>query len=88
MPQFAANISDGWLYSNYSFLERIEEASKAGFTAVEAAKAVEHDPQTLKEVLNKHHMVLSLMNTVTLPDYQVTIPISLHKDFEFFFLFC
>ena len=35
MPQFAANIGDGWLYSNIPFLERIGAASKDGFTAVE-----------------------------------------------------
>eukprot|EP01084_Bolivina_argentea_P097066 174494_1 len=71
MPRFAANIGDGWLYSNIPFLERIGAASKDGFTAVECGNThYNYDANKIKSELNKYNMKWVLLNTHSLPEYE------------------
>ena len=74
MPQFAANIGDGWLYSSIPFLERIGAAAKDGFKAVECgATQYNFDVNKIKSELNKYNMKWVLVNTHSLPEYEVYV---------------
>lgn len=50
MPRFAANLS--MLFTELPFLERLEAAAKAGFTAVEYMSPYEYDPADLRARLD------------------------------------
>ena len=72
MPKFAANIGDGWLYSNLGFLDRISAASKDGFDAVECGNTqYRFDVNEIKKQLDAHNMKWVLLNTDAMPKYTV-----------------
>eukprot|EP00475_Leptophrys_vorax_P042472 TRINITY_DN80053_c0_g1_i1.p1 TRINITY_DN80053_c0_g1~~TRINITY_DN80053_c0_g1_i1.p1 ORF type:complete len:292 (-),score=72.35 TRINITY_DN80053_c0_g1_i1:43-918(-) len=62
--RFAANIGDGWMWSKEQHIvDRIALASKAGFTAVEAAFPYDYDAEAIRAALQKYNMKWVLVNT-------------------------
>src|SRR5690606_28071349 len=60
MPRFAANLS--LLFNEAPFLERFEQAARAGFTGVEYLFPYEWDKQVLKSRLDRWGLVQVLHN--------------------------
>jgi len=63
MLQFCANLK--WLFTEFSFLERFDEAAKAGFTAVEYASPYEYKAAELRSRLRGLGLKQILINTPT-----------------------
>ena len=60
MPKFAANLT--MLFTEHAFLDRFEQASKAGFTAVEFLFPYAHAAQDIKQRLDTFGLTLVLHN--------------------------
>ena len=60
MLKFSANIST--LFHEYPFIERIGEATRAGFDAIEFQSPYGEDPAVLKAELDAYRLPLVLMN--------------------------
>ena len=60
MPKFAANLS--MMFTEVPFLDRFEQAAKAGFAGVEFLFPYAFDPAELAERLKKHGLTLALIN--------------------------
>lgn len=60
MPRFAANLT--MMFNEYSFLDRFEQASKAGFEAVEYLFPYDYDPHELAKLLKKYNLQQVLFN--------------------------
>lgn len=60
MPKFAANLS--MLFTEVPFLERFERAAHAGFQAVEFLFPYDHEPETIRALLDQHQLQLVLHN--------------------------
>lgn len=61
MPKFAANLT--FLFTEFPQIGRIEQASKAGFDAVEILFPYDLDATALKFQLGDHNIPLALINT-------------------------
>ena len=60
MPAFAANLS--FLFNEYDFLDRFDQAAEAGFQAVEYLFPYEHPPQAIAERLDRTGLEQALFN--------------------------
>ncbi len=60
MPRFAANLS--MMFNEVPFLDRFEQARKAGFEAVEFLFPYEHEPAELKRRLDGNGLTQALFN--------------------------
>ncbi|CAN5289040.1 hydroxypyruvate isomerase family protein [soil metagenome] len=60
MPHFAANLS--MMFNEVPFLDRVEAAAKAGFTAVEFLFPYEHSPDEVGEKLHGNGLTQALFN--------------------------
>ena len=60
MPRFAANLT--LLFTEHDFLDRFEQAARAGFRGVEFLFPYEHDRQAIHERLVRHDLSLVLHN--------------------------
>lgn len=60
MPRFAANLS--LMYPELPFLERFRAAAQDGFEAVEYLFPYEHEPATLRALLDEHGLRQVLFN--------------------------
>ena len=60
MPRFAANLS--MMFNEVPFLDRFEQARKAGFEAVEFLFPYEHEPAELKRRLDGSGLTQALFN--------------------------
>ena len=60
MPQFAANLS--MLFTERPFLERFEQAARAGFEAVECQFPYAFAPEEIRQRLQANHLRLVLHN--------------------------
>ena len=60
MPRFAANLA--FMFTEVPFLDRFEEASRAGFTAVEYGFPYEYPPSALAARLEQHELKQVSMN--------------------------
>lgn len=60
MPRFSANIS--WLFQEFPLLERFEQASEAGFEAVEILNPYESDAQALVNASARWGVPITLIN--------------------------
>jgi hydroxypyruvate isomerase len=60
MPRFAANLT--MLFTEYPFLERIDRAAEAGFTAIEFLFPYQEDVDGIREALSRNGMQQVLFN--------------------------
>ena len=60
MPHFAANLS--MMFNEVPFLDRFDEAAKAGFAAVEFLFPYEHSPDDVGERLHRNGLTQALFN--------------------------
>ncbi len=60
MPKFAANLS--MMFTEYPFLDRFEQAAKAGFKGVEFLFPYDFDPADLARRLKDHGLSQALIN--------------------------
>lgn len=60
MPRFAANLT--LMFTEAPFLDRFERAAAAGFEAVEFLFPYEHEPEAIRERLDRHGLALALFN--------------------------
>ena len=60
MPKFAANLT--MLFNEVPFLERFEQAAKAGFKAVEFLFPYPYQAEQIAELLDRHQLQLVLHN--------------------------
>ncbi len=60
MPRFAANLT--MLFTEHDFLDRFEQAAKAGFDAVEFLFPYAYAPEQIKQRLDAHGLQLVLHN--------------------------
>ncbi len=60
MPKFAANLT--LLFNEVPFLERFEQAARAGFTAVEYLFPYDYEPARLATLLKDHGLIQVLHN--------------------------
>ena len=62
MPRFAANLS--MMFQEIGFLDRFDEAARAGFTGIEFLFPYDYPPETIAERLERNRLTLALFNTV------------------------
>ena len=60
MPRFAANLT--MLYTEYSFVERIDRAAEAGFTGIEFLFPYQEDVDGIREALTRNGIQQVLFN--------------------------
>ena len=61
MPRFSANL--GHLYVEYPLIERIGQAAKAGFKAIELQNPYELAPSVVKAEIDRHGLIMLNLNT-------------------------
>ena len=60
MPRFAANLH--YLFTEHPFLERFQEAARAGFRAVEFQVPYDYPPKVLRQQLQAHGLQMVLFD--------------------------